>query len=115
VAIEEGFIICEFCGMPIIKRQYQRHTNSYCKENPNITIKKKRNNDLDNELLDFTNIHLEDHCFVDSRTLASKYSDTPRQLRPPMSLVCRFGQILKVFREEGLIVKYNNRQYRVIK
>ena len=70
------------------------------------TITEKRS-----ELLEFAEEYLENHTFINSKSLAIAFNNSSRAEQPPRGQVNRFGQILRTFSDNGLIEKYNNRQY----
>ena len=66
-------------------------------------------------LMDFAEKFIEQSTFVSSRRLATAFEGTVMREQPTKSLVYQFAQVLRKLIEKGLIEKYNNRQYRVIK
>ena len=71
---------------------------------------------VDNEvLIDFTEKFIEQSTFVSSRRLAIAFEGTVMREQPTRRLVYRFGQVLRHFKDKGILEKYNNQQYRVIK
>ena len=72
------------------------------------------------ELLEFAEEYIQSHHYVNSRDLANIYENRTvigkfSRDKPPTGLVCRFGQVLRILTDGGLVYRYNNRQYRVIK
>lgn len=68
-----------------------------------------------NKLLEFTEKYLEPDNFISSRRLAIAFEGTVMREQPTKRLACQFGQILRSFKGKGVLEKYNNQQYRVIK
>ena len=69
---------------------------------------------IDNSELAFAEEWLKTHQYLSSKKLAQQYNKCKKGEKPSRSSTCVFGQILRRFREKGLVEKWNSYQYKKI-
>ncbi len=69
---------------------------------------------INNSELAFARDWLKTHHYVSAKVLAREYNNCKGHEKPSRSSACIFGQILKKFREKGIIKKWSSFQYKKI-